>query len=384
MKVLQIHNHYRHQGGEDTVVEAERQILRQAGHTVETYEVSNPGSPLPSASQLLVAPWNLVSAARVRTAVQGFQPDVAHIHNTWFALSPSIVPAIASQGIPVVMTLHNYRMTCINAHLLRDGAPCELCVGNSSWNGVRFRCYRESLPGSLAAALTNTVRRVSRSWDAVARFAALTPFARDVYVRAGLDPDRIAIKPNFVVDPGERLHPPSESEIVMFVGRISEEKGADVFAAAWEQAAPDGLRLLMIGDGPIKETLRLRHPRVELVGWLERDVVRRMMLEARALVFPSRAYEGQSMVILEAMAAGLPIMGSDWPPIRDTIGGQGEQWLREAASVESWVEGIATFGESVEVDAAGSAVRQAYLSSFTPEVGLRNLEHIYASAADRS
>ena len=382
MKLLQIHNRYRQHGGEDTVVEAEGEILERAGHTVELYDVSNPSNAISSASQLLAAPWNPVSAARMRAAVQRFQPDVAHIHNTWFALSPSVVPAVASQGVPVVMTLHNYRMTCINAHLLRDGAPCELCVGNSPWQGVRYKCYRDSLPGSVAAATTNSVRRASRSWDSVTRFIALTAFARDIYTRAGLDPERISIKPNFVADPGPRPGPPSESEFVAFVGRISEEKGADLVTAAWERAAPKGLRLVMIGDGPIREPLRLRHPRVEFVGWLDRAEVRRRMLEARALVFPSRAYEGQSMVLLEAMAAGLPIMASDWLPIRETIQGQGQQWLREAAQIESWVEGIGIIGKNTEVDDAGSAVRRAYNSSFTPEVGLRNLEDIYRSVAN--
>ena len=107
------------------------------------------------------------------------------------------------------------------------------------------------------------------------------------------------------------------------------------------------------------------------------------MLEARALLFPSRAYEGQSMVLLEAMAAGLPIMASDWVPVRDMIQGQGDQWLRKSADIESWVEGLGIIGEDAEVDDAGSAVRGAYVSSFTPEVGLRNLEGIYTSVAGR-
>ena len=287
-------------------------------------------------------------------AVHRFQPDVAHIHNTWFALSPSIVPAIASQGVPIVMTLHNYRMTCINAHLLRDGIPCELCIGNSPWQGVRFKCYRDSVSGSIAAALTNSVRRLSRGWDGVTRFLALTEFARDVYVRAGLDPDRISIKPNFVADPGPRPSPPSQSDVVLFVGRISEEKGADLAAAAWERAAPRGLRLVMIGDGSIRSHLQLQHPHVEFLGWLDRDQVRRRLLEARALLFPSRAYEGQSMVLLEAMAAGLPILASDWQPIRETVQGRDPGWLREATKIESWIDGLALVADDNTVDNEGA------------------------------
>ncbi len=278
------------------------------------------------------------------------------------------------------MTLHNYRMTCINAHLLRNGAPCELCVGNSPWQGVRFKCYRGSLPGSLVAALTNSVRQASRSWDGITRFLALTAFARDTYMRAGLDPERITVKPNFVADPGLRPSPPSESEVVVFVGRISEEKGADVIAAAWDRAALKGLRLQMIGDGPLVEALRARHPRVEFLGWLDRGEVRRRMMGARALVFPSRSYEGQSIVLLEAMAAGLPVMASDSPPIRETIQPLQGQWIRKPGDTDSWAQGLEIIIDGSAVDAGGVTARSTYDGSFTPSQGLRNLESIYRSA----
>jgi glycosyltransferase involved in cell wall biosynthesis len=380
MRLLQIHNHYREPGGEDTAVDAERRLLHEAGHTVELFDVSNSDRPITSAAQILASPWNPASAARVKAAVERFEPDVVHVHNTWFALSPSVVPAIASRKVPIVMTLHNYRMTCINAHLLRNGAPCELCVGNSPWQGVRFRCYRGSLPGSLAAALTNSVRQASRSWEGITRFLALTAFARDIYVRGGLDPGRITIKPNFVADPGPRTDPPADSDVVVFVGRISEEKGADVIAAAWDRAALEGLRLQMIGDGPLVEALRARHSRVEFVGWLDRDEVRRRMMSARALVFPSRSYEGQSIVLLEAMAAGLPVMASDSPPIRETIQAPQGQWMRGPGDTDSWAEGLEIIIDSSAVDAGGLRARSTYDRSFTPSQGLRNLESIYKSA----
>ena len=220
-----------------------------------------------------------------------------------------------------------------------------------------------------AAALTNSVRRLSRSWDGVTRFLALTEFARDVYVRAGLDPDRISIKPNFVADPGPRPSPPSQSDVVLFVGRISEEKGADLAAAAWERAAPRGLRLVMIGDGSIRSHLQLQHPHVEFLGWLERDQVRRRLLEARALLFPSRAYEGQSMVLLEAMAAGLPILASDWQPIRETVRGRDPGWLREATNIESWVDGLALVADDNAVDNEGATLRKTFGVGVHPRSG---------------
>jgi glycosyltransferase involved in cell wall biosynthesis len=231
----------------------------------------------------------------------------------------------------------------------------------------------------MAAALTNSVRRATKSWEGVRRFLALTPFARDIYIRAGLDPDRVWVKPNFVPDPGPRPESPSQCDIVLFVGRISAEKGADLVAEAWEKAGPRELRLVMVGEGPIKQRLRVLFPRVEFLGWRERGEVSRRMLRARALLFPSRAYEGQSMVLLEAMAAGLPIMASDWPPIRETLHGLNPNWLREPTNIESWVDGLARIADDAAIDDGGRGSRETYLLSFTPDVGLRNLENVYSS-----
>ena len=159
-----------------------------------------------------------------KRAVHRFQPDVAHIHNTWFALSPSIVPAIASQGVPIVMTLHNYRMTCINAHLLRDGIPCELCIGNSPWQGVRFKCYRDSVQDlSPPPSLTQCDALEELGWchpipcpDRVCprRLRPCRP-----------RPDRISIKPNFVPDPGPRPSPPSQSDVFSSLGESPKKRG---------------------------------------------------------------------------------------------------------------------------------------------------------------
>ena len=170
MRLLQVHNRYRLAGGEDTVVEAEADLLRRGGHTVELHEGVNSDNPFVSGCQLAVSPWNPVSAAKANRAHREFGADVVHIHNTWFSLTSSILPALARQGAPIVMTLHNYRMTCVDARLLRDGSPCDLCVGASQWPGVRYRCYRDSYTASAIAALANTIRATTKAWDHVSRF----------------------------------------------------------------------------------------------------------------------------------------------------------------------------------------------------------------------
>lgn len=378
MRVLQVHNSYRQPGGEDRVVEVERRLLEEAGHTIEHLTVTNPDSTLASIGRLAIAPWNPSAAAMVRRKTEQFRPDVIHVHNTWFSLSPSVIRAAARTGVPVVVTLHNYRSTCIESGLLRDGRPCEICVEGSVWNGVRFRCYRDSFLQSIPAAMTTSVSARVRS--DVTFYLALTDFARDIYLRAGFEPDRVLVTPNFVDDPGARAQPPSGSDRVLFVGRVSHQKGIDHLLRAWEIARPAGLRLTVVGDGDLRSSLESLHPQVEWLGWRGPEQVTALLTESRALVFPSRSYEGQSLALLEAMAAGLPIVASDWASMRETVGPEG----RFGASGDhvAWAELLTSLTDDESVDRAGVAMRQRYERLYAPRRALENLEAVYRRALD--
>jgi glycosyltransferase involved in cell wall biosynthesis len=374
MKILHLHTRYRQLGGEDTVVDAERQLLRSGGHEVIPLDFENALGGLRTAAQSLAAPWNPVPAGRVRQVARETRPDVAHVHNTWYAASPSVLRSLARTGIPVVWTLHNYRTTCIASTLSRDGAPCHLCVGRTGWAGVRYQCYRDSGAASLIAMLANVTAAKER--EAVDRFIVLTDFARGLFVEAGLIPDRIRVVNNFSTDPGPRPAPPSTSDEVLFVGRLSPEKGIEGVLEAWSRAAPRH-RLNVIGDGPLYAALRHRYPNIEFRGRLAPAEVGRLMLEARALVFPSQWYEGQSMVVLEAMAAGLPVLASDWPPIRETLGPVDDRWLVPAHDVRSWASRLDLLDEDTAIDAAGRRLRDRYEELHTPEKGLDRLTRVY-------
>lgn len=383
MRILQIHNQYRQPGGEDAVVDAEAALLRSAGHDLRQFVMRNPPGQLESATRLAASPWNLAAARRVRTLVESFGPDVAHVHNTWFSLSASVLAMLHKLGVPVVMTLHNYRFTCANALLFRNGAPCEICVGQHPWNAVRFRCYRDSVASSTVAATAITVNSQLGAWVRnVDLFLALTEFARGRFIAAGLPSDRIRVKPNFVDDPGPRPSPPSASSTVLYVGRISPEKGLHIALEAWASAAPPDLELAVIGDGP--QRAELDHggwPRVRFLGRLPPEDMRRHMLEARALLFPSLWYEGLPMVILEAFAAGLPVLGSDIGSVAEVLAPTPE--LRVAAgSVWAWRGAVSQLNISDFVDAAGDDVRMAYNERYEPKQGFRTLEHVLAATAD--
>jgi glycosyltransferase involved in cell wall biosynthesis len=300
MRILQLHTQYRKPGGEDAVVRAERALLEQAGHNVYQHIEDNSGNPARVVAALAGSLWNPLSARRVIDAIDAAQPDVAHVHNTWFALSPSVLSAPRRRQIPVVMTVHNYRLICANGLFLRDGAPCEKCIDQSPWPAVRHRCYHDSRTTSAVAAAGIAVHRKLGTWSRfVDRFIVLSQFARSRLVRAGIPSHRLILGSNFVKDSGLRNTAPSESRTVLFVGRLSPEKGVHVLLDAWRTAGCSELRLYVIGDGPDRARLEQKAPSgVSFLGHRPAAEVIHQLLQARALVIPSVWYEGQPVTAL--------------------------------------------------------------------------------------
>jgi glycosyltransferase involved in cell wall biosynthesis len=381
MRVLQIHTSYREPGGEDSVVRAERALLRAAGHEVVEYHAVNPTRAVATAAALAASPWNLRRQRALSAAARRFEFDVAHVHNTWFALSPAVFSSVAAAGVPVVSTLHNYRLLCANALLLRDGRPCEKCVTGSKWNAVVHRCYRGSVPASVAAAATIALHQRAATWQHnVDRFIVSTKFAGSLFEKGGLPADKFAYRAHFTSDPGQRPAPPSSSSDVLYVGRLSSEKGVDVAVAAWRRAAPPGLRLVVLGDGPLRAELeRDAGDAVTFLGHVDGAEVGRRLLAARGLLFPSICYETVGMSLIEAMAAGVPVLASALGGTPEIIG-PAAGWLVPAGDVDAWSTALASLVDDGAVDAASEAGRRRFLEGFSPQVGLQSLLEIYEDA----
>jgi glycosyltransferase involved in cell wall biosynthesis len=385
MRVLQVHTHYRQPGGEDAVVRAEAELLRRSGHEVVQHQVQNPPRAAGAIGSLILSPWNPLQARAVQGLASRFRPDVAHVHNTWYALSPAVVWALHRCGVPTVMTLHNYRLVCANGQLFRDGVPCEDCVGASPWHGVQHGCYRDSVVLSVPAAGTIALHDRLRTWvRAVDRYLVLNEFARDRLVRGGLPADRIEVKPNFVPDPGPRSCPAASSGTVLYVGRLSPEKGVEPLVEAWRQVGEGPLELVVVGDGPLQERLERRPaPRLRFAGRLPIEEVRRQMLAARALVLPSVWYEGQPMVVLEALAAGLPVLGSRIGGVSELLAPLGREWLVAPGEVASWVAALRALAQPERVEVASARARELYEQSYSTATAVHALEEVYERARSR-
>ena len=263
MRVLQLHTQYRIPAGEDSVVANEADALRRGGHEVRQIVVENPSGTTSAARALTRVLHNRPIADQVRAEISAFPPDVVHVHNTWFAMSSSVVEAAGTSGVPVVMTLHNYRLGCISTDFFRDGDVCTACVGRSPIRGVYHGCYRDSrLLSAVQAAEVNRSRRVvDRCVD---RFVAPSQFCADRLIDIGVPTERLVVKPHFARDPGPRSRPPSESTEILYVGRLAAAKGVETLLAAWTAASHAGhLELTIVGDGPMARDLRVpRRPGV--------------------------------------------------------------------------------------------------------------------------
>lgn len=310
MRVLIAHNRYQQLGGEDIVAENECAMLRRAGHdvrleTISNHTISGLAAQIEAARRVA---YNPAGHRWMAEKIAEFQPDVVQVHNIFPLLTPAIYDACAEAGVPVVQTLHNFRVSCASGLMLRDGKVCEKCLGGSPYWAVRHRCYRGSTAGSLVVAHMIDRHQRSGTWSKkVDLFFALSEFAKRKFIAAGLPEERIAVKPNFAIDPGRELSGEPRGG-ALFVGRISAEKGVGDLIAAW---AGIDAPLRICGDGPLREDLEAEAPRnVTFLGRLGPEEVRQEMARAHVLIVPSIYYENFPMVIAEAYAAGLPVLGS--------------------------------------------------------------------------
>jgi glycosyltransferase involved in cell wall biosynthesis len=376
-RILVVHNAYQNRGGEDSVVEAEIALLRSHGHVVETLFSSNDDvagmSSLALARQTV---WSSRTTHDVADKISIFQPDVIHVHNTFPLISPSLYWAAERAGVPVVQTLHNFRLMCLNALFLRDGKVCEDCMGRLPWRGVARACYRGSRAASAALAGMLTLHRGLGTYrNKVARYIALNEFCRNKFIEGGLPAERVVVKPNFV-----DFDAPVQVVRAgfLFVGRLSTEKGVKTLAEA--MALSPHARLRVAGDGPEAGLLEGMAGVVRL-GSLPGETVGGEMSGALALVVPSICYENFPRTIAEAFASGLPVIASRIGALADIVT-DGETGLlfepgnpRDLADKLAWAQ-----AHPEQMAEMGRKARVQYEAEFSAEVNYRRLMEIYDEA----
>ncbi|NPA71406.1 MAG: glycosyltransferase family 4 protein [Gammaproteobacteria bacterium] len=387
MRVLLFHTHYQQPGGEDSVFAAETSLLQEMGHEVLVYTLHNRAlEGMPKARAVLYTTWNPAVYRELRQKIKAFRPQVVHIHNTFPLASPSVIHAAKAEKTPVVMTLHNYRLLCVNALLFREGQICEECLGRLPWPGVLHGCYRDSHAASGAVALMLTAHRALGTWTrTVDVYIALTEFARSKFIEGGLPANKIAVKPNFIYpDPGAGK---DQGGYALFVGRLSQEKGLDTLIAAWKHVGKQ-IPLKIVGDGPLASKVAMAAEQgqgVEWLGWRQREEIIRLMKRANFLVFPSEWYEGFPMTIAEAYATGLPVVASNLGAMASLVD-HGRTGLHfrpgdpnDLAAKVEWL-----LSNPVELSRMRKEARAEYEAKYTAERNHKMLMEIYQRAIENA
>ncbi|MBQ8570059.1 MAG: glycosyltransferase family 4 protein [Kiritimatiellae bacterium] len=390
LRILLVHNRYKLRGGEDSVFEAERDMLIAAGHNVHIYEVTNDTiSENTSKFKLFIDTiWNKSSYKKALEIINEFKPDVVHCHNTFPLISPSIYYACDKAGVPVVQTLHNYRLTCLNGYLFREQECqlCEKCLGKSPIRGIFKKCYRNSLAASATVAAMLIVHRILGTYrKKVTKYIALSHFAKYNFTKkCGLPEDKVVVKPNIVTLPKEvpQLH---KEKNVLFIGRISPEKGVKTLISAWSLLKDTfGFKLIIIGDGPEKDTLSQKYQNnksISFLGGLPHDEVIIQLTKASLLVFPSILYEQFAITPIEAMSQATPVLVSDIAKnatiVQDNISGR----YFKAGDINDLAAKLAELlSDTNKLITLGSAAKAAFeQSDCSTESNLRALEAIYHS-----
>jgi glycosyltransferase involved in cell wall biosynthesis len=385
MKILLVHNAYQQPGGEDIAFGQERQLLERSGHQVLAYCRSNAEivdlSPLRRLALLKQVVWATDTRREMARLIRREKPDLVHVHNTFLMVSPSVYAACKEECVPVVQTLHNYRLLCPAATFYRDGHVCEECAEHNLGHGVAYGCYRQSRAQTAAVALMLEVHRLLRTWTKmVDGYVALTEFARRKFVAGGLSPERVFTKPNFLYpDPGARV---DSGQYALFVGRLSPEKGLETLLAAW-RLLRGRIPLVVVGAGPLGAQLAAQAAQHRLSnlswrGYLTRAETCRAIEGASFLLHPSGCYENFPMSIVEAFACGVPVICSPQGAMQEIVA-DGRTGLHftagDAQDLARKVEWAWTHPE--QMAEMGKEARREYETKYTAEKNYSLLTDIY-------
>ena len=323
MKILILHNNYGKYSGEEAVVDKMSTMLRTHGHTVCFYRLTSEGnreSLTGKVKGFLCGIYSPKGVKGVREALRREKPDVVNVHNLYPFISPAALFECKKAGVPVVMTIHNFRLICPTGLFMRDGKPCETCLqkGNE-WSCIRYNCEHSRLK-SLGYALRNMYARWTGAYRKnVDRFACITAFQRKKLIEAGFEAEKIAVIPNSIEVQEEYSY--TLGEYVAYIGRLSYEKGYDLLIEV-ARRHPD---ILFRFAGAQREQVNEPIPaNVEFAGYLQKQELEKFIGHARLLVMPSRCYEGFPMSILEAAQYGKPTIGPDHGGFTEIIG-KGEE-----------------------------------------------------------
>jgi glycosyltransferase involved in cell wall biosynthesis len=380
MKILFIHTYYRLPGGEDAVVQNEMDLLTSQGHTVELLAFNNQGKGL---LKLLMMPFNPFSYQKTKNKIKEFQPDMVHIHNLHFAASASVIYAVRKMKVPMVMTVHNYRLLCPSASLFHNGSLfLDSLESKFPWSAVKNGVYQNSKIITFWLALSTYIHKIIGTYSLINKFIFLNPHSRQLFLVSAfpVEESKCVIKPNYLLDTTFSIRPKKESYF-LFIGRLTEEKGVLTLLKAFENSRT---WLKIAGIGPLQsvvEEYAERNPNIEYLGQQSRTEIGNLLDDAEALIFPSIWYETFGMTIVEAFAKGVPVITSYLGNMKVIVSDHVNGLLFEpgnAVDLKRKVEEFKASKVDQRINLSQNA-RNSYERNYTSEINALKLLTIYDS-----
>jgi glycosyltransferase involved in cell wall biosynthesis len=379
LKILILHCNYQLRGGEDAVVEQEMELLKKY-HTIEVVYFQNHGG-LKGALQFLGSIWNTSAANKVKDKIEEFEPDVVHVHNWHFALGPLVFRMVNNMGVPVVHTIHNFRLLCPSAILLHKGQLFTDSLRQSfPWKAVRNKVYRSSVSQTFWLGFIIWFHKKIGTWKKINTFVCLTPFTVNLFQQSnfGISKNQFTVKPNFTASSAE-LKPFQKENHFLFVGRLSEEKGIETLLKAFGELP---FVLKIAGDGPLKNTVTeaaKQYSNIRYIGSLTSEEVTTELLKTQALIFPSVWYEAFGLVNIEAFSNGTPVLASKIGAPESLIIDGYNGFHFESGNVNNLKEVVNRFNalSTIQKKQMGNNAFDNYKSHYSPELQLGYFEAIY-------
>lgn len=385
-KVLIVHNHYQVPGGEDTVMKNEKELLESHGHKVILYSRDNTELQSFHFFQKLLLPFKMVFSLKtyqeIKKIIYEQNVDLIHVHNTLVLISPSVYYAAFRCKVPVVQTMHNFRMLCPGATFYRDGRICEECVEHGLKCAVKYKCYRNSRVQTLGCVISTVIHRLIGTYKKL-NYICLTEFNKQKLLMLNLmgkkiiEDGKVFIKPNFTFSDAKRSQ--SSREYYVFLGRIEEGKGIKLLIDAFSQMPEKRLLIAGRGRGLVKyqEYLeKISAYNIEFTGFLKDDDRNKIMTKAKALIVTSQLYETFGMVIIEAFAKGVPVIAGDIGNVGRLVEDRMTGLTFQYDSAEALKNAVNEF-EKFSSDILADNAFQCYKNNYSPENNYRQLAKIY-------
>ena len=391
MRVLLVHSRYRSAtpSGENRVVDQESEELARAGHEIRRFEKDSDEIEHWSAAQKALLParvvWSRESHRELTATLRAYRPDIVHVHNTFPLVSAAVLYACRDASVPVVATIHNYRLLCAPGDFMRQGAVCHDCLHKLPVRGAVHGCYRGSRAATAPLVVASIAHR--KAWRSlVSAYVFISAAQRDLHLALNLPPSRVFVRHNMI--PYRGIQPVPRDPTVAYIGRLEPGKGVQLLMAAWDRYLSSshvpGLRLVIAGTGSLDREVAAwasGRPSVEMLGLIPPAQVRKVMSRARAILAPSVWEEPFGLVVVEAMAAGTPAIAAGHGSFTELVTPGTDGVLFRPGDPGGLADAVADVAAHPEkYESYGRRARESYEQKFIPDDSLKHLLEIYSFA----